>query len=155
MLLEAVRHARAYRIDYCVWGEFASPQKQADWEAVNGWLLCDGRELPTLPPYYELFLAIGSAWGADKTGGKFNLPNLQGYFLRGVDPSRDHVIDPDNNTRTNPYGGNHGARVGSYQSFATALPNAATARAADPEDPKDPNASPKSGLRAQGRTTTG
>jgi len=116
------------------------------WENNNGWLLCDGRLLSADPTggFWDLFGAIGFAWGAAKDRRHFNIPNLQGYFLRGVDLSRDHVVDPDCNARKNPYGGNTGAKVGSFQSFATALPNA-TARAADPEDPGDANnpASPK------------
>src|SRR6516164_11618543 len=107
-------------------GEFADPHKQADWEAANGWLLCDGRELSASPadPYWALFGAIGFAWGAAKDRQHFNIPDLQGYFLRGVDLSRDQHIDQDRDSRFAPHGGNLGARVGSYQSFATALPNA-------------------------------
>jgi microcystin-dependent protein len=70
-----------------------------------------------------LFAAIGFAWGGDRKG-KFNLPDLQGFFLRGVDPTRgDHQVDRDSDTRGSRHtGGNKGARVGSYQGYATAVP---------------------------------
>ena len=129
-------------------GEIPSPvppNPTSTWEDFNGWLLCDGRELSASPadPYWALFGAIGFAWGAAKDRQHFNIPDLRGYFLRGVDPSRQSVIDPDNLARTNLYaGGNMANLVGSIQSFATAPPNKTTARipATDPapSDTTDP-----------------
>ncbi|MCP4133545.1 MAG: hypothetical protein GY754_21430 [bacterium] len=67
----------------------------------DGWLLCHGdpvdRDL-----YPALFQAIGTSWGAPN-GSQFNLPNLQGRFLRGLDV--DGTIDL-------------GRSVGSYQNDA-------------------------------------
>lgn len=81
-------------------------------EIPSGWLLCDGRSLRrTQQP--RLFAAIGTAWGfADDSA--FNLPGLQGYFLRGVSGGTER--DPDRNGRTAiSAGGNVGNRVGSHQ----------------------------------------
>ena len=102
------------------------------WEQ-NGWLLCDGRLLDKYEPgYLDLFLAIGFAWGGDGDR-KFNLPDLQGFFLRGVDAFRSasqtpdarvpFPVDPDHDERfpSRP-GGNGGQSVGSVQLSATARP---------------------------------
>src|SRR5262245_41983332 len=95
------------------------------WEARNvGWYLCDGRSVdPTQFP--DLFRAIEFAWGRD--GNKFLLPDLRGYFLRGVDTSpadKDHpAVDQDRDSRFARHpGGNQGVKVGSFQRWATALP---------------------------------
>jgi hypothetical protein len=107
------------------------------WEDQNGWLRCDGRELDvsTQPDYADLFTAIGFAWGGDGDS-KFNVPDLQGLFLRGVDPvrrppSRDTRVpfpaDPDRDLRFPiRFGGNLGNKVGSAQLYATALPTHST-----------------------------
>jgi hypothetical protein len=95
------------------------------WENNNGWLLCDGRLLSANPTggFWDLFGAIGFAWGAAKDRQHFNIPNLQGYFLRGVDLSRDQHIDQDRDSRFARHtGGNEGAKVGSFQWYATARP---------------------------------
>lgn len=62
--------------------------------ASQGWLLCDGRSLPTAH-YVDLFDVIGTQFGG--SGSSFNLPNLQGQFLRGVDPAG--AVDPDGASR--------------------------------------------------------
>lgn len=48
--------------------------------APFGWLLCDGTSYSTAN-YPYLFASIGYTWGG--SGGSFNVPNLQGMFLRG------------------------------------------------------------------------
>jgi hypothetical protein len=86
----------------------------------EGWLPCDGRVL-TRAMYSGLFDAIGTAHGGD--GTRFNLPDLRGRFLRGVDGEAGR--DPDRMTRTAAnMGGNAGNAVGSAQARATAMPNA-------------------------------
>lgn len=87
----------------------------------QGWLLCDGRELRA-DAYPELFDRIGTAFGTPRPGS-FNLPQLQGLFLRGVTGASPR--DPDAYARTplQP-GGNLGNGVGSLQPYATALPKA-------------------------------
>lgn len=86
----------------------------------KGWMLCRKRELDRTT-YSELYTAIGTASGAPNEK-MFNLPDYQGYFLRGVDGGRR--IDPDAASRTSAYdGGNAGDNVGSVQQYATAYPN--------------------------------
>lgn len=79
-----------------------------------GWFLCDGRWLRR-SEYPRLFAAIGTAWGAgDFSGDIFVVPDLRGFFLRGVDGGTTR--DPDANSRAalGP-GANGGNQVGSYQ----------------------------------------
>lgn len=68
---------------------------------AQGFLVCDGRELP-VSQFHELFLVIRylHSPSAAAGGGTFHLPDLQGYFLRGVDPMG--TIDPDYKDRTLP-----------------------------------------------------
>jgi tail collar domain len=105
------------------------------WEDQNGWLHCDGRLLDaTQPDNVALFKAIGFAWGGDGDS-KFNVPDLQGFFLRGVDPERPpptadtrvpFPVDKETNFRFPiRFGGNEGNKVGSAQLFATARPREA------------------------------
>jgi microcystin-dependent protein len=107
-------------------GEMPHPlARQLVWEAKNGWYLCDGRSLEQ-GDYLDLFNAIGFAWGGytDDKGIKwFNLPDLRGYFLRGVDASGDNAMDPDIEERFARHpNGNVKGRVGSFQRWATARP---------------------------------
>ena len=78
-----------------------------------GWLHCDGAAVSrTL--YARLFARIGSSWGSGDGSSTFNLPDLQGVFLRGVDGGRN--LDPDKNARSvAKLGGNSGNAVGSLQ----------------------------------------
>ncbi|EAQ64010.1 35 kDa protein-like [Marinomonas sp. MED121] len=78
------------------------------------WLKCDGSSLE-VAQYPELFSALGYRYGG--SGQKFNLPDLRGEFLRGVD------VDSSNNKKASlegrkgaANGGNH--EVGSTQGFA-------------------------------------
>lgn len=79
----------------------------------KGWLVCKGQSLST-KNYTRLYKAIGNSWGGDNRGERFNLPDLRGYFLRGV--SEGVNTDPDKLLRTARFqGGNTGNNVGSYQ----------------------------------------
>ncbi len=83
----------------------------------DGWLLCDGRSLPTSDTNYaRLYAAIGTAWGAGGTTN-FNLPDLRGMFLRGVTGARtDAWADPQFTNRVaQAAGGSQGNSVGSVQ----------------------------------------
>jgi microcystin-dependent protein len=93
--------------------------------APSGYLLCDGTPV-SRAQYANLFAAIGTAWGdgtmqADGTTPSsfqaqdgFNLPDLRGRFLRGVDGTAGN--DPDELTRAaSNAGGNTGNAVGSKQ----------------------------------------
>lgn len=93
----------------------------------EGWLLCDGRALDKDADggkYLALFNMITTAWGNGSTGTgangdtDFNLPDLRGMFLRGVNGSladTDPWRDPDKDTRVARYGGQSGNQVGSAQ----------------------------------------
>jgi len=97
----------------------------------NGWMVADGRPLPANPSFSALLAAIGTAHGAgyDENGAKvadFNLPDLRGYFLRGLDRSESGApsgrdSDPAHRTAPRP-GSNSGIAVGSVQTDATRLP---------------------------------
>ena len=93
---------------------FAGPAVDANWENKWGWLVCDGRALsPTNPTYKALFDVIGSSWGGDAVK-LFNIPDLRGLFLRGVDGTAGR--DPDRNERVEIKAGGHkGNNVGSFQ----------------------------------------
>ena len=79
----------------------------------TGWLVCDGSE-KSRSTYSTLFNSLGVSWGQGDGATTFNLPDLRGRFLRGVDDSAGN--DPDSSSRTalKP-GGNSGNNVGSYQ----------------------------------------
>lgn len=80
-----------------------------------GYLACDGSSV-LVANYPDLYAAIGDAWGGDG-GTNFNLPDLRGQFMRGVDNGVG--VDPDAATRTAlNTGGNTGDAVGSYQGDA-------------------------------------
>ena len=79
----------------------------------TGYLLCDGSQI-NRTTYANLFTVIGSAWGTGNGTTTFNLPDLRGRFMRGVDGVAGN--DPDNATRTAiNTGGNTGNNVGSLQ----------------------------------------
>ncbi len=94
-----------------------------------GWMLCDGRALSSTDPQYaRLFLAIRTAWGngTDDADGAtdFNIPDLRGRFIRGLD--RGAGRDPDAAARLQAtLGGNAGDLVGTVQPSGTALPTTA------------------------------
>lgn len=86
----------------------------------EGWLLCDG-SAQSRTNYRELFGVIGTTNGKGDGETTFNLPDLRGKFLRGVDQGTGN--DPDAKSRhANNLGGNSGDNVGTVQDFATALP---------------------------------
>ncbi len=57
------------------------PQRQM------GWLMCNGSEVARTG-YPELFSTIGTTYGAGDGTTTFNLPDLRGEFIRGLDNSR-------------------------------------------------------------------
>jgi hypothetical protein len=53
-----------------------------------GWMLCDGRQLHRAK-FPELFAVLGNRYrqaSDPQSGPLFRIPDLQGYFLRGVEP---------------------------------------------------------------------
>lgn len=92
---------------------YAGQQSTLNTPALNGWLLCDGSAVATTQ-YGKLYQAIGSAYGS--SDGYFNLPDLRGVFLRGIDTTG--VVDPDYQQRSSPVANENttvGAVVGSRQ----------------------------------------
>lgn len=55
--------------------------------APSGWLVCDGSAV-SRAYYADLFSAIGTVYGAGDGSTTFNLPDLRGEFLRGLDSGR-------------------------------------------------------------------
>ena len=93
---------------------FAGPKTKIP----DGWAVCDGTLVDgSLPQWKQLYNVLGSTWGAG-SGSNFNLPDLRGMFLRGVNDGRaDAYRDPDAGSRTAiKTGGNAGDNVGSVQS---------------------------------------
>ncbi|WP_133648205.1 tail fiber protein [Paraburkholderia flava] len=82
--------------------------------ARQGWLYCDGSAY-SMRAYWELYGVIGSSFGSDTT--TFNVPDLRGRFVRGVDGGAGN--DPDAAKRTaQPSSGASGDHVGSWQADA-------------------------------------
>jgi phage-related tail fiber protein len=83
---------------------------------AQGWLKCDGSPV-SRNQYPTLFTAIGTTYGGDGNPN-FNLPDLRGFFLRGVNEGTGR--DPDASQRLKQ--GQHppapplGDNVGSWQS---------------------------------------
>jgi microcystin-dependent protein len=77
--------------------------------APEGWLLCDGSEVPRAV-YPELFEAIQTRWGFSNSAS-FRLPDLRGEFLRGWDGGTGNDPDP----RVRRYADGVTSGVGSYQ----------------------------------------
>jgi microcystin-dependent protein len=77
-----------------------------------GWMLCNGAAI-NRTTYSNLYNAIGTAWGIGDGSTTFNLPDLRGQFLRGVNLGSGN--DPDALARTAVNGGNSGDNVGSKQ----------------------------------------
>jgi microcystin-dependent protein len=76
-----------------------------------GWKPCMG-QLLNRERYPELFAAIGTAWGSTSPDG-FNLPDLRGRFLRGVDAGTGRDPEADDRIASRPGGNTVG--VGSMQ----------------------------------------
>jgi len=83
---------------------------------ANGWLVCDGRAV-SRTTYANLFTAIGTLYGSGDFSTTFNVPDLRGRFLRGVDAttfSGDAGRDPGEASRT-PAGTGTASQPGSTQ----------------------------------------
>ncbi|CAF26567.1 phage tail protein [Bartonella quintana] len=53
----------------------------------DGWLVCDGKEY-SRKEYADLFEALGETWGKGDGQTTFNVPDLRGMFLRGLDSGK-------------------------------------------------------------------
>lgn len=83
----------------------------------QGWLICDGSALSS-DEYPDLFSNLSISWGDGSNDASeetnFNLPDLRGLFLRGVDMGAGN--DPDAGFRqAQNEGGNTGDEVGTIQ----------------------------------------
>jgi len=65
--------------------------------APTGFLMCDGSAV-SRSTYASLFSAISTNWGSGDGSTTFNIPDLRGEFLRGLDTTEGN--DPDYATRT-------------------------------------------------------
>lgn len=78
-----------------------------------GYLSANGTSLLRAGRYANLFSALGTSWGT-ADGTHFNIPDLRGRFLRGVDGGA--ARDPDRASRTaSATGGATGDAVGTVQ----------------------------------------
>lgn len=80
--------------------------------APGGWLVANGAVV-SRTEYANLFAAIGCNFGCPDASN-FNIPDLRGAFLRGVDAGAGRDPDAGSRTALAP-GGNTGGAVGSYQ----------------------------------------
>jgi microcystin-dependent protein len=79
----------------------------------QGWLVADGQAI-SRQDYLDLFKVIGTIYGSGNNTSTFNLPDLRGRFVRGVDDGAGR--DPDAKSRTTSiFGGSSGDEVGSVQ----------------------------------------
>jgi len=78
--------------------------------APGGWLKCNGQAV-SRTTYAALFAAISTAHGAGDGVSTFNVPDLRGEFLRGLDEGR---------------GVDAGRALGSWQDWSTAAPKTTT-----------------------------
>ncbi|MBP2631495.1 MAG: putative phage tail fiber protein [Firmicutes bacterium] len=53
----------------------------------EGWLLCDGREV-SRDVFADLYNMVGTSFGTGDGKSTFNLPDLRGEFIRGLDEGR-------------------------------------------------------------------
>ena len=79
----------------------------------TGWLICNGSTV-SRTGNAALFAAIGTNYGSGDGSTTFNIPDLRGRFIRGLDGTAG--IDPDKSSRSALNGGNTGNAVGSVQS---------------------------------------
>jgi microcystin-dependent protein len=75
------------------------------------WMLCNGRVM-SKSGNPDLFAAIGTSWGSSGAD-RFNLPDLRGRFLRGLDAGAGR--DPDAKKRLPSKPGGSATGVGSVQ----------------------------------------
>ncbi len=54
----------------------------------SGWLLCDGKQY-LRRSYANLFAVLGETWGKGDGRTTFNVPDLRGMFLRGLDSGKE------------------------------------------------------------------
>jgi microcystin-dependent protein len=58
----------------------------------TGWLACDGSAV-SRSTYSVLYAVIGTTWGVGDGSSTFNLPDLEGAFLRGTGSNNTHNME--------------------------------------------------------------
>lgn len=79
----------------------------------NGWLVCDG-SLASRTEQSRLFAAIGTRFGAGNGTTTFQLPDLQGEFVRGWDRTRG--VDPGR-----VFGSSQAHEIASHRHFTSTI----------------------------------
>lgn len=69
--------------------------------ALDGWMLCDGRQLP-ISQYRPLFNVLGYIYDGQPKKNMFTIPDCRGLFIRGVDSGSG--MDPDVDQRRSAAG---------------------------------------------------
>ena len=92
------------------------------------WALCEGNWIETASMrHLNLYTVINDRYGRRRNASRFNLPDLRGRFIRGVDNNTDINVRRDKNDRVPPPGlAKVSANVnvaGSTQAFATGRPD--------------------------------
>jgi len=62
----------------------------------TGWLVCDGSAVSRTVTYSALFAAISTTWGTGDGSTTFNVPDLEGAFLRGTGSNATHNMSDGN-----------------------------------------------------------
>lgn len=78
-----------------------------------GFLYCNGQAV-SRSQYSQLFAAISTTYGSGDGSTTFNVPDLRGRFLRGLNDGSGNDPDVSSRTALNS-GGNTGDNIGSYQ----------------------------------------
>lgn len=81
----------------------------------NNFAVCDGRTI-SRATYASLYVALGVRYGSTSSSN-FNIPDLRGVVVRGVDLRTNTSINRDRDRYTS-HGANETAQVGSYQGDA-------------------------------------
>ena len=87
----------------------------------SGWLICDGRAVSRLN-YASLFAAIGTTWGSGDGSVTFEIPDLRGRALYGLDPTGQGTYTTPRNRALGETGGKTsctGQAQGPYHSTAS------------------------------------
>lgn len=104
--------------------------------APNGWLAANGTAV-SRTTYAALFAAIGTTYGTGDGNSTFNLPDLQGYFVRGAGTNTD-------GTAAGTFGAKQADAVISHTHSGTT--------GNDSPDHTHQNTGPSSGVNQQGQS---
>lgn len=78
--------------------------------APSGWLLCDGTAV-SRTTYATLFAAIGTTYGVGDGSTTFNLPDLRGRIIAGLDNLGGSSANRVTNANADSLGGVHGSET--------------------------------------------